>query len=160
MTPSQASTAERGWALMSEGKSLAEAAVIVGETAAALDRQIWEWRSRPYRPVRAPRPAPQPCSEETRSIIRRVAGVYDLTVADVLGDDLTRTMAWVRQAAIHAVKTERPKLSNSAIGRIFGCRHPTTVLHALRAHEARLAWGAFLIWAASVEQPDLFARAA
>lgn len=110
----------------------------------------------PYVPAQAPALA----SEETRSIMRRVAERYGLTLADLTGDRRTRYFAYARQEAMWHVRRERPNLSLPSIGRIFGGRDHTTVIHGLRCHEARLAWAEFLILAADAHQPDLFAVAA
>jgi len=155
-SPYQVSKAARGWALMLGGKSLHEASAIVGETPGMLDRMIWMWLgTKPAAPA-----ATAPCSASTRSLIARIAEQNGFTFDDMIGPARDRRTSVVRQAAMHAVRTERSHLSYDRIALIFGGRDHTTIMHGVQAHEARMAWVEFLRWAASPVQPDLFARAA
>lgn len=100
-------------------------------------------------------------SGPSRAIIHAVADKYGMTTADLIGPKRSRWFSFARHEAMYRVRLER-RLSLPAIGRIFGGRDHTSVLHALRCHEARAAWGEFLIAAGNADeyQPDLFARAA
>lgn len=155
-SPYQVSKAARGWALMLGGKSLHEAAAVVGETPGMLDRMIWMWLgTKPAAPA-----ASAPCSASTRSLIARIAEQNGFTFDDMIGPARDRRTSVVRQAAMHAVRSERSHLSYDQIGLIFGGRDHTTIMHGVQTHEARMAWVNFLSWAVSPVQPDLFARAA
>lgn len=88
------------------------------------------------------------------------AAAHDLTLNDLLGFDRARHVTPVRQAAYALTKAQRPLYSLPEIGRVFGGRDHTTIIHGLRRHAARLAWFDFLIWAGDVKQPDLFEVAA
>jgi len=155
-SPYQVSKAARGWALMLGGKSLHEAAAIVGETPGMLDRMIWMWLgTKPAAPASS-----APCSASTRSLIGRIAEQNGFTLDDMIGPARDRRTSVVRQAAMHAVRTERSHLSYDRIALIFGGRDHTTIMHGVQTHEARMAWVEFLCWAAAPVQPDLFTRAA
>lgn len=71
-----------------------------------------------------PLPAP------VRALIARIADVYGVTVADVLGESRTLTIARARHAVIAELRTNFG-FSLPEIGRIVGRDH-TTVLAALR----------------------------
>lgn len=116
--------------------------------------------------ARLPRAKPAPvslsCSTETEAIIRKVARLYGLTLNDMIGPNRTRFIAYARQEAMWTVRRQRPHLSLPVIGRLFGGRDRTTVLHALSQHEHRLAWAEAVVALsrAHVAQRDLFAEAA
>lgn len=98
---------------------------------------------------------------QTREIIREVAERHGLTFRCLEGKRTSHAFAVVRQAAYAEVRARRPHLSLQAIGRAFGGRDHTTVMHGIRAHEARMAWSEILIALGEGEyQLDLFARAA
>ena len=98
---------------------------------------------------------------QTREIIREVAERHGLTLRCLEGKRISHAFAVVRQAAYAEVRVRRPHLSLTAIGGAFGGRDPTTVLHGIRTHEARMAWVDVLIALGQGSyQPDLFARAA
>lgn len=109
-----------------------------------------------------PPPAPPPVqspADRTTAIMRRVGAQFGVTPTEMRGPRQTRAVAWARQAAMAAVREETP-YSLPKIGRAFNRDH-TTVLHALRQHEARMAWVEFLTWAGKPDdQPDLFREAA
>lgn len=98
-------------------------------------------------------------AKETHRIIAAVASRYGLTPGHLTGAQQARRISVVRQKAYSEVRRQRPHLSLPAIGRAFNRDH-TTVLHGIRAHEARMAWVECLIAAGDCNQPDLFARAA
>jgi chromosomal replication initiation ATPase DnaA len=98
---------------------------------------------------------------QTREIIREVAERHGLTVRCLEGQRKTHAFAVVRQAAYAEVRARRPHLALCAIGKAFGGRDRTTILHGIRTHEARMAWAEILIALGQGSyQPDLFARAA
>lgn len=98
-------------------------------------------------------------SGPSREIIHRVATQYGMTTADLIGPARSRWFAFARHEAMYRVRKER-NLSLPAIGRIFGGRDHTTVLHGIRCHEDRAAWADVLTVFADIRQPDLFARLA
>lgn len=108
------------------------------------------------RPLVQPRDAHK---NPVASLITEVAERYGLTYRDMVGLNNYRAVTIIRQCAYAEVKRVH-NLSLPRIGRAFGNRDHTSVLHGLRAHAARMAWVECLIAAAECEQPDLFARAA
>jgi chromosomal replication initiation ATPase DnaA len=97
---------------------------------------------------------------ELLNCLAAFAAAHDLTLNDLFCDSRERRITSVRQAAYALTKTLRPLYSLPEIGRVFGGRDHTTIIHGLRRHAARLAWFDFLIWAGDVKQPDLFEVAA
>lgn len=98
---------------------------------------------------------------QTLEIIRDVAERYGLTARCLVGQRRTHLVAVVRQAAYAEVRASRPHLSLPAIGKAFGGRDHTTVMHGIQTHQARMAWVDVLITLGQgAYQPDLFARAA
>lgn len=65
-------------------------------------------------------------------IIAEVAREHNLRPADIVGPSLARRITRARQAAMVRVHVERPDLSSPTVGRLFGNRDHTTVLHAWR----------------------------
>lgn len=59
-----------------------------------------------------------------------------VTVAQVRGGGRARKVCYPRQLSMYEVRRQRPDLSLPAIGRWFGGRDHTTVLHAVRKIEA------------------------
>lgn len=80
------------------------------------------------------RPAPRVTMAD---IAARVAEKHHLTVADLKGQSRRRPVAWPRQEAMHECRLVTQQ-SLPAIGRFFGGRDHTTVLHAARRHKERL----------------------
>lgn len=75
-----------------------------------------------------------------REIAEQVADRYRLTLAELRGQSRARPVSWPRQEAMFlCYKTGRFSLPQ--IGRFFGDRDHTTVLHAIRAVEKRIAKG-------------------
>lgn len=76
---------------------------------------------------------------ERRSILEIVLEVLadfpTVSVRDVKGGRRTHDVVYPRQLSMWEVKTQRPDLSYPAIGRWFGGRDHTTVLHATRKIE-------------------------
>ena len=75
---------------------------------------------------------PDPLAHLPRSIIRRVAAQYGVTYAEVVGRDKFDHIVCARRAAILAVREAHPEYSLLKLGRIFGGRDHTTIIHALR----------------------------
>lgn len=100
-------------------------------------------------------------SARTDVVIENVGRRFGVTIADLKGPNRSPAYAWPRQMAYAEVKKARPHLSMPEIGKAFGGRDHTTILHGIRAHEARMAWAEILIaLGAGAYQPDLFARGA
>lgn len=60
-----------------------------------------------------------------------------LKIADVIGESRPQRIVRARHHIWHAIKTERPDLSNSEIGRKFKRDH-ATILAGIKRHEQRL----------------------
>ncbi|MGE6786415.1 helix-turn-helix domain-containing protein [Ensifer adhaerens] len=72
----------------------------------------------------------------TREIIIDVLKDFPgITLSDVLGTGRGRALVAARHACMHAVHIRRPDLSYPTLGRIFGGRDHTSVLHAVRKIE-------------------------
>ena len=80
-------------------------------------------------------PTPAAASAE---ILARVAAEHRVPVPVILSKVRTRRVARARQAVMHALRTER-KLSFPVIARIRGLKDHATVIHGVRAHQARAA---------------------
>lgn len=75
-----------------------------------------------------------------RKIQREVAGAVGITLNDLLSPRKTRGVAFARQFAIWRVRKETT-LSLPQIGRLFGGRDHTTILHACRKIDGMIADG-------------------
>ncbi|MFB0491249.1 chromosomal replication initiation ATPase DnaA [Methylobacterium sp. OAE515] len=75
---------------------------------------------------------PEQLAREPRRIIAQVAVAFGLTHADVVGPSRTAPVLRARLAAIAAVREAHPDWSLPRLGRAFGGRDHTTMLHALR----------------------------
>ena len=97
----------------------------------------------------------------SRAIVEAVAVRFGMTAADLIGPRRTREYAYARHMAMAEVRAARG-LSLPVIGRMFGGRDHTTVIHGIRCHQERAAWCDVLSVFADLDavQPDLFARAA
>jgi chromosomal replication initiator protein len=86
------------------------------------------------------RPAPRVAFHPRRAAIRRiqqeVADYYGLLHIDMVSQRRSRSVAWPRQVAMYLCRELTPH-SLPSIGKFFGKRDHTTVLHAIRAVEAR-----------------------
>lgn len=67
-----------------------------------------------------------------------VAARYGVTAEALRGVSRVRTLAWPRQHA-YAEMYATGRFSLPQIGRFFGWRDHTTILHGVRAHKARQA---------------------
>jgi chromosomal replication initiation ATPase DnaA len=72
-------------------------------------------------------------------IMAAVAGAARVTVGELLGPRRARDVSWPRQVAVLLVSELRPDLSTPAIGRAFGGRDHTTIVHARKVARARIA---------------------
>jgi len=72
----------------------------------------------------------------TQTIQRVVARHYGVSVIDLVSARRTQPLAFVRHIAIYLVR-ELTALSMPSIGRLFGDRDHTTILHAVRKVQAR-----------------------
>lgn len=72
-----------------------------------------------------------------KSIQGAVAHFFDLSVEDLRTESRSRVVATPRQIAMYLVK-QMTDASLSEIGREFGGKHPTTVMHSLaKIHQVR-----------------------
>ena len=79
---------------------------------------------------------PQPPRRDVHEIIMDVLADFpEFTLADIKGPRKWRRLALARQIAVYEVYKQRPDLSFPQIGRIFGGRDHTTILHAVRKME-------------------------
>jgi chromosomal replication initiation ATPase DnaA len=103
----------------------------------ALDNAIRDAVSSSLPPARA-----EPWPAAIRRIKRECCEGTPYSPADVDGRCRCAPLVRIRQMAMWRVYTEiRPRLSLPRIGRRFGGRNHTTVLHAVRKVEARIARG-------------------
>lgn len=73
-----------------------------------------------------------------REIIKVVAEEFDLTFMDLTKQTRTRRISRPRQAAMYVVRKLRPDMSYPMIGRLFGGRDHTTIIHGIRVVEKRI----------------------
>ncbi|PIB91277.1 helix-turn-helix domain-containing protein [Caulobacter sp. FWC2] len=71
-----------------------------------------------------------------RDIAHQVSAAYGFTLDELRADTQRREIVHARQEAM-ASMAQQPGANKSAIGRFFG-RTSWTVLHAIRAHKARM----------------------
>ena len=71
-------------------------------------------------------------------IIYRVAKAHEISVADIKGSCRKKYIVAARQEAAWRLREER-KLTLNQIGSLLGHKDHTTILHAIKAHEKRLA---------------------
>jgi chromosomal replication initiation ATPase DnaA len=65
-------------------------------------------------------------------IVEVLKGFPAFTTADVLGPGRSKALTDARHECMYAVHKHRPDLSFPALGRIFGGRDHTTVMHAVK----------------------------
>lgn len=76
-------------------------------------------------------------------IIQEVGEKHGVTKGEIIGDRRSRYIVAARHEAMARVYKARPDLSLPMIGRLFGGRDHTTVIHAARkmgVHESRKPW--------------------
>lgn len=88
------------------------------------------------------RPVRLPSFGLARRIQKVVALSYGVDVRDMTSPATRRSAAWPRQTAMYLVRELTGK-SFPCIGRLFGNRHHTTVISAVKAVEARIAKNPF-----------------
>jgi hypothetical protein len=66
------------------------------------------------------------------SFLRRRCGALGMNFDEIVGNGRTRRLVAARDALILELKIEYPSLSLPQLGRIFGGRDHTTILHSLR----------------------------
>lgn len=81
--------------------------------------------------------APRPHNRIT-TIQIAIAARYDVTLHALLSQRRSRHLAHARQAAMWLAR-QATQRSYAEIGRLFGNRDHTTVIHGIRAVEARMA---------------------
>lgn len=79
--------------------------------------------------------APEPATGQTRgdvirSIIKIVASLYKIKASDLLGPCRRSTTCEARHIAMYAASSLFPAMSTAVLGRLFGNRDHTTILHA------------------------------
>lgn len=79
-----------------------------------------------------------------RKIIAEVAAVHRLSVADICGHARSSRLVVARHEAIWTCRritkeNGAPRYSTTFLGDLFGGRDHTSILHAVRRHEERLA---------------------
>lgn len=72
--------------------------------------------------------------EQILAVIENVARRHKVTVADIIGKRRDRVYVAARHEAIARVATTWPWISYPHLGRIFGGRDHTTIMHALKKH--------------------------
>lgn len=76
--------------------------------------------------------------QQTRAIIAEVAARHELTLEQLLSDTRKRHISWPRQEAMYEVAKRRTWMSLPDIGRVFGGKDHTTILHGIREHCKRI----------------------
>lgn len=74
-----------------------------------------------------------------RTIIERVSSASGIPYREIVSASRMRPIAAARMLAMYEVRIRRPDLSLPQIGKLFGGRDHTTVLHAVRKVEAMRA---------------------
>ena len=82
------------------------------------------------RPVPVPRKVLSPRAE-IQAVIDRVAREHNVTAGDIVSPTRTRAVVKARDQAILEVSTRWPWLSLPKLGKIFGNRDHTTIMHSL-----------------------------
>lgn len=77
--------------------------------------------------------------QPARSIIEHVSMVYGIPYREIIGASRMRATSKARMVAMYEVRKQRPDLSYPQIGKIFGGRDHTTVIHAVQKIEAQRA---------------------
>lgn len=68
---------------------------------------------------------------QIQAVIDRIAREHNVTAADIVSPQRTRAIVKARDQAILEVSTRWPWLSLPKLGRIFGNRDHTTIMHSL-----------------------------
>jgi hypothetical protein len=75
---------------------------------------------------------------EAQKIMYEVAVKHGIRLEDLRSPIRIKRFVLARHEAMWEIKRQRPGLSLPQIGRLFGNRDHTTVLHAIRKHQERL----------------------
>jgi chromosomal replication initiation ATPase DnaA len=104
-----------------------------------LAEMVAEFKAKQKKPPRrlqravAAGPAPDyPGRESVPAIIERVAQAHSVSVAEMIASCRFGPLVRARHAAMVEIAQARPDLSHTQIGRAFGGRDHSSVLHALR----------------------------
>lgn len=76
-------------------------------------------------------------------VIEETARKYGLTLDEFFEESAARRASWPRQEAMWRMKHELG-MGGPDIAQTLKLKDPSTVLHGVRSHAARLAWGAVL----------------
>ncbi|MGQ0744700.1 MAG: chromosomal replication initiator protein DnaA [Acidimicrobiales bacterium] len=79
----------------------------------------------------------QPRPITPRAVLDATADMFGLTVEDLCGKSRSRPLVAARQIAMYVLRTTTP-FSYPAIGKVFGNRDHTTVMHAVSKIEGRM----------------------
>lgn len=82
-------------------------------------------------------PAESPRIRRMREVCMEVCRAHDVTLEELRGRSHQRAIAWPRQDAMRLLA--KAGYSMPEIGRYLGRRDHTTILHGIRAAEARMA---------------------
>jgi hypothetical protein len=126
------------------GRITAQRKIIPAERPAAVEEQPTEQAlaAQPTTPIKyKPMPSPLPLNLTAleRIVIRIVAQEYELDPKAILSRDRVQSVVGPRQIAMWIVKRLSPTRSLPRIGKSFGGRDHTTVLHALRTVDDKLS---------------------
>jgi chromosomal replication initiator protein len=80
----------------------------------------------------------RPRARSVEEIQRRISQAFDISVDDLVSQSRAQAIAWPRQVAMYLTR-ELTDATLPAIGRAFGNRNHTTVLHACRRTAERMA---------------------
>ncbi len=80
----------------------------------------------------------RPRARSVEEIQRRICQTFDISMDDLVSTSRAQAVAWPRQVAMYLTR-ELTDATLPAIGRAFGNRNHTTVLHACRRTAARIA---------------------
>lgn len=88
----------------------------------------------------------RPAGPEIKIILAAVTAATGLGLIGLQGPARHRNAAWPRMLGYWLVRNLRPDLSLPAIGRVFGYRDHSTVIHGLRRFNAMKGEAPFAIW--------------
>jgi chromosomal replication initiator protein len=80
----------------------------------------------------------RPRARSVEEIQRRICQTFDISMDDLVSTSRAQAVAWPRQVAMYLTR-ELTDATLPAIGRAFGNRNHTTVLHACKRTAARIA---------------------
>jgi chromosomal replication initiator protein len=80
----------------------------------------------------------RPRARSVEEIQRRICQTFDISMDELVSASRAQAVAWPRQVAMYLTR-ELTDATLPAIGRAFGNRNHTTVLHACKRTAARIA---------------------